>query len=493
MRREFTVAFDEGTRHLLAEHLIREDREEDLCFALWNPSSGSKRLTALIDQVVLPEEGDRQRHGNVSFNPQYFERVCKLALDRGAGIAFMHSHPGDGWQGMSSDDVAAEQRLAGAVLGLTDLPLVGLTVGNDDVWSARFWTPDKGRDYKRNWCRSVRSIGESLIVDFADLIVPRPRYGEMFKRTISVWGEENHSKLVRLRVGIVGIGSVGSFIAETLARSGFENVVLIDFDEIQEHNLDRLVIGTREDVGRLKVEVAKERMSNVATSHAVNIDAIPYSVAEQGGYLAALDCDVLFSCVDRPRARQILNHFAYAHLIPVIDGGIAVRFKNDNFSGVDWQLQTVGPGRPCLECLGCFAVGDVSTEITGKLDDPSYLKGLAEDHHLKRNENIFAFSENLASLEFFQLIALATGLGGFSDFGVQRFRYIPGIIDSINVDACKPECHTQQLVATGDRHFTLLGNDKAAGSARTRQRKNQDPISNTLAVEATLPAPAAET
>ncbi|MFN0279338.1 MAG: HesA/MoeB/ThiF family protein [Pyrinomonadaceae bacterium] len=470
MHKEFSVTFDQSIRQTLSNHLIREDREEDLCFALWNPSSGSKRFTALLLEVVLPEPGDRQRHGNVSFNPQYFERVCRLALEKDAGIAFMHSHPGSGWQDMSKDDIAAEQRLAGPVLGLTDQPLVGLTVGNDDVWSARLWHSTGDRNYKRSWCRSVRSIGERLDVTFADFMVPRPRYGEMFKRTVAVWGEQNHAKLARLRIGIVGLGSVGSFIAETLARSGFENIVLIDFDEIQEHNLDRLVIGTRDDIGKLKVEVAKERMSKVSTAHSMNIEAIPYSVAEEKGYFAALDCDVLFSCVDRPRARQILNHFAYAHLIPVIDGGIAVRFKNGQFSGVDWQLQTVGPGRPCLECLGCFSVGDVSIEIAGKLDDPSYLKGLGADHHLKRNENIFAFSENLASLEFFQLISLATSLGGFSDFGIQRFRYIPGIIDSIEANSCRLECHVQQLLATGDRHFTLMGQDLTANAARVRQQ-----------------------
>ena len=102
---------------------------------------------------------------------------------------------------------------------------------------------------------------------------------------------------------------------------------------------------------------------------------------------------------DRPRARQILNHFAYAHLIPVIDGGIQARFKNDEFSGVDWQLQTVSPGRPCLECLGAFNPNDASTEAAGKMDDPTYLQGLPLDHRFKRNENVFSFSANLASLE----------------------------------------------------------------------------------------------
>lgn len=109
MHKEFTVAFDQKTQEVLADHLIRQDYEEDLCFALWNPSAGATRLTALLDEVVLPHYGERQRHGNVSFNKQYFERVCQVALEKNKGIAFIHSHPGSGWQGMSADDVAAEK------------------------------------------------------------------------------------------------------------------------------------------------------------------------------------------------------------------------------------------------------------------------------------------------------------------------------------------------------------------------------------------------
>jgi molybdopterin/thiamine biosynthesis adenylyltransferase len=471
MHKEFSVAFTESINAGLLGHLIRDDGQEDLCFALWNPSYGAARSTALISEVVLPVAGDRQCHGNVSFNAQYFERVCQLALDKGYGIAFLHSHPGPGWQDMSRDDVIAETRIAGTVYGLTDLPLVGLTLGIDGTWSARFWLHEDGKKFTRNWTRSVRVIGEQLQVDFAPRLVPIPVYAEMFKRTIAVWGKANHAKLARLKIGIVGLGSVGSFISETLARSGFENIVLIDFDEVQEHNLDRLVTATRSDLGKLKVKLAKRRMEAIGTSKAIDVRAVPYSVAEKPGYLAALDCDVLFSCVDRPRARQILNHFAYAHLIPVIDGGIAVRFKEKKFAGVDWQLQTVGPGRPCLECLGAFLPADVSTEIAGMLDDPSYLKGLDDDHHLKRNENIFGFSENLASLEFFQLLALVTGLGGISDFGVQRFRYLPGVLDIINRVSCERECHCERLTATGDRHFSLSGTDLTAEAARTRQKK----------------------
>lgn len=451
----------------LRTHLIRADGDEDLAFALWTPSVGRNRLTALVHTVVLPLRGDRQVHGNVSFNPQYFERVCAMALDRRCGIAFLHSHPYPGWQGMSHDDVIAEQKLAGATLGLTELPLIGLTIGSDGTWSARAWEHERGRSHARRWCRNVRVVGQELRAYFADEIAPPPAFRELFKRTVNVWGSDVHADLTRLRVGVVGLGSVGALVVESLARMGFTQLVLIDFDYVEPHNLDRLVFATEDDVGRLKVEVAGERVRSISTAGHVDVRAFPFSVAEDVGYRAALDCDVIFSCVDRPRARRILNHFAYAHLIPVIDGGIAARFKKGRFSGVDWQVQTVGPGRPCLECLGCYDAGDVSTEVAGNLDDPEYMRGLSHDHRFKRNENVFPFAANLASLEVLHLIALATGVAGVTDFGVQRYRYIPGIIEQLPARHCAPGCAQTGLVAHGDRDFNLIGRDIAAERARS--------------------------
>ena len=52
--------------HLL-QHSGRRELQEDLCFALWRPSTGTQRRTALIDDIILPEPGERMLHGNASF------------------------------------------------------------------------------------------------------------------------------------------------------------------------------------------------------------------------------------------------------------------------------------------------------------------------------------------------------------------------------------------------------------------------------------------
>lgn len=463
----FTAKLDQE----LQDFLIRPDGDEDLLFALWTPSQGSKRLTGIVHTPIWPVDGDRQRHGNVSFNPAYFERALEIALSNDCGLAFLHSHPISGWQNMSHDDVIAERRMSGPVATMTDHPLLGLTVGSDGTWSARFWKHDEQGNPTRQWCESVRTIGQRMRISFTDELLPKPSFAEAFKRTVTVWGKKNHADLARLRIGIVGLGSVGSIVAETLARMGMTRFVLIDFDEVQRHNLDRLLGAVTADIGELKVDIAARQITGAATAESTEIEKIPFSIAEAEGYAAALNCDVIFSCVDRPRARRILNHLAYSHLIPVVDGGIAVWFRDGEFSGVDWQLQTVGPERPCLECLNAYDPADVALEADGQLDNPSYLKGLPENHRFKRNENVFPFSANLASLEVLQLVALVTEIAGISSFGVQRYRYVTGQVEFDLERQCRPDCEHVALEGQGDRHFSLVGKDFAAIAARERQGK----------------------
>lgn len=478
---EYSCAFEEALAEQLQRHLIREDGQEDLVFILWTPSLGRERMTALIHRAIFPERGDRAVHGNASFNLRYLERVCSISLKDKApcGIGLAHSHPGPGWQDMSPDDVVAERdRLATVAHQVTGLPLVGLTVGSDGTWSGRFWNKAPvGHRPERHWMSSIRTVGKQLKADFCDSIsFPKSADVSKLLRTITIWGERNHEILSRLHFGIVGLGSVGSIVAECLARMGMGRITLIDYDEVQLHNLDRILGASSLDIGKLKVDVVSKSIGRSATNSSLSLRSIPYSVAEKEGYAAALDCDLIFSCVDRPRARRVLNHLAYAHLIPVVDGGICAQFKHggERFARADWQLQTASPGRPCLDCLGVYDPSHAALEAAGKLDDPSYISGLPDDHVLKSSENIFFFSMNLASLEIMQAIALVTGIGGVENFGVQRFRYVPGVLESDTDGICSDDCVTCQMTAEGDRHLPspLFGVDHGANEARRRQNSS---------------------
>ena len=452
-----SAAMPSAVANELHTALVRDDGQEDLTFGLWYPSNGIHRHTALLARRVPPEPGDRQIHGNVSFNPSYLHRALQAAVQAGAGLAFLHSHPFPGWQHMSDDDVAAETRIARAACALTDLPLLGLTTGTDATWSARTWVATaECRDPRMTWLSDVRVVGQRLRVSQPATSLRPARRNETLIRTVAAWGDDAQADLERLRVGIVGLGSVGSMVAESLARMGLQKLVFVDFDRVELKNLDRLVTATEADVGRFKVEVAAERVRAVATAPELDLRAVPEKISNPDAYRTALDCDILFSCVDRPHPRHVLNFLAYSHLVPVIDGGIRVRHRNGVFRGADWQVQTVAPGRACLRCLGAYDANDVSLDQAGLLDDPSYMAGVDPASVLHRRENVFPFSANLASLEVFHMISMAAGIAGQGDLGIQRFRYYPGVMDQRLDAACKDGCEFGQLIATGDHHFSLM-------------------------------------
>ena len=320
-----TAEAEAAARNHLLQHYERGESQEDLCFAVWRPSTGRHRTTAVIDDIILPEREDRVLHRNASFRPLYLLRAIRQACDRSAGLAFMHSHPSSGWQGMSNADVVAERDHLSYPAGATGLPFVGLTIGMDGYWSARFWVRGDTRMIRRS-CVKVRVVGARRYkIFFNDHIARRPRRRRVLRRTIDTWGTAVQADIARLNVGIVGLGSVGAIVAEGIARVGVGHVTLIDPDRVESHNLDRLLSATSRDVGKLKVRAASRMIRRHGTARRVQIRSLAVPVQDESGYRAALDCDVIFSCVDRPVPRDVLNYIAQAHLIPVVDGGVAVR------------------------------------------------------------------------------------------------------------------------------------------------------------------------
>lgn len=447
----YSIAITEELHTKLQKHLLRPDGQEDLCFAFYRLSSGKSRITALIVELIIPQAGDRNVHGNVSFNAEYFDRISSDALRKGVGIAFIHSHPSNGWQGMSHDDIKAELMLAPRVKAMTNKPLVGMTIGTDQAWSARFWIKTAPKIYDRFFCESVRVIGKGLKVTFYDKLMPKPNFGEAFIRTIASWGDQKQSDIARLKIGVVGCGSVGSIIAEALIKTGVQQIVLIDFDAVEVKNLDRLQGIGPLSVGELKVHEIKKHLDEIKVDNQSQITPVEYSIVESDGFFNALDCDVLFSCVDRPWPRFILNCIAYAHLIPVIDGGIDTN-PNKRLTNLDqarWKTHVVGPHRRCLCCLGQFNAEDVALEQSGLLEDQNYIKNLSKEHFINRGENVFAFSLGVASMEMQQFLSLCLQPRG-QYYGPKEFDFNSGNIDSDFLFECNNNCEYSKMLSLGD-------------------------------------------
>jgi len=86
----------------------------------------------------------------------------------------------------------------------------------------------------------------------------------IFERSIGLLGEENFDLLKDKVIAVFGLGGVGGTALEALARTGFKNFILIDFDKVDQSNLNRQILYTEVDIGRTKVDAARDRI------HAIN-------------------------------------------------------------------------------------------------------------------------------------------------------------------------------------------------------------------------------
>ncbi|MGI6264030.1 MAG: tRNA threonylcarbamoyladenosine dehydratase [Acutalibacteraceae bacterium] len=83
---------------------------------------------------------------------------------------------------------------------------------------------------------------------------------DSFSRTRLLLGTDAMARLAAARVAVFGLGGVGGYAVEALARSGIGGLDLIDHDQISESNLNRQILATRQTIGRDKADVAKERV-----------------------------------------------------------------------------------------------------------------------------------------------------------------------------------------------------------------------------------------
>ena len=93
---------------------------------------------------------------------------------------------------------------------------------------------------------------------------------EQFSRTELLLGTEGVLRLKNARVAVFGVGGVGGFAVEALARAGIGTLDLIDKDDISVSNINRQIVATHSTVGKLKTDVAKDRILDINPNAVVN-------------------------------------------------------------------------------------------------------------------------------------------------------------------------------------------------------------------------------
>jgi adenylyltransferase/sulfurtransferase len=181
----------------------------------------------------------------------------------------------------------------------------------------------------------------------------RERYGRQL--SLAEIGEDGQERLKRSRVAVAGVGGLGSVISLYLTAAGVGSVRIIDHDKVSLSDLNRQVIYTSEDVGRSKVDTAREHLK--ALNPEVDVEAIGKEITP-GNIIGLVDgCDLIVDGMDSLLTRFVLNHASVQMGIPLVHGAVY---------GFEGRVMTVIPGRtPCLRCLYSDTMPAVETPVLG--------------------------------------------------------------------------------------------------------------------------------
>ena len=158
-----------------------------------------------------------------------------------------------------------------------------------------------------------------------------------FSRTQLLFGKEAMERLYNARVAVFGVGGVGGYTVEALARSGIGTLDLIDDDKVCLTNLNRQILATRKTVGKYKVDVAEERI------HDINPDAVVNT----------------YKTFYMPDTADQFDFSQYDYVVDAID---TVKGK------LELVMQAQATGTPIISCMGagnkldpsCLRIADIT-------------------------------------------------------------------------------------------------------------------------------------
>ena len=141
---------------------------------------------------------------------------------------------------------------------------------------------------------------------------------ERFDRTINLIGEEAFSRLQNSTVAVFGLGGVGGYAAEALARSGIGALVLVDFDTVSVSNINRQIIATDETVGQKKTEAFAKRAREINPNLQIKEITEFISAENIEDILRQSKIDYVVDAIDTVSSKTALISCAHALNIPII-------------------------------------------------------------------------------------------------------------------------------------------------------------------------------
>ncbi|MBV1821807.1 tRNA threonylcarbamoyladenosine dehydratase, partial [Bacteroidales bacterium MSK.15.36] len=138
-----------------------------------------------------------------------------------------------------------------------------------------------------------------------------------FSRTELLIGKDNLLKLKNSTVAVFGIGGVGSFATEALARAGIGNLILIDNDVVSISNLNRQIMATLDTIGKSKVEIMRNRIKSINPNCNITMHEV-FAKEDNLGDILNTNIDYVIDAIDTVSSKLSLISMCKGKNIPII-------------------------------------------------------------------------------------------------------------------------------------------------------------------------------
>ena len=433
------VVMIEGEFAALKQELLKDAPAEAAAFGAvtWAADANGLRRLILRDVRAVPAGGYADRSEvHASVRPEVVAGAIKAARTERSGVALVHTHPIAGSPGPSAIDIRGEAVLLPVVrFRCPGAPSVRLIITPDHHHVAVLTEDGElpGR---------LVLVGENMstpnLDDAADL-------EERFDRQVRAFGRIGQAAVRRTRVGIIGLGGTGSHVAQQLSHLGIQDFLLIDPDDIEVTNLNRVVGASPEDVGKAKVLVAEGLIHRINPS--AGVVALKGDITRHTVVSALRGVDFIFICTDSHGSRAVASRLAYQYLIPAIDMGAAIHPGGQMGRRTLGRVQYLAPGFPCLICVGSLDPEQVRRDLLEEAQrqaDPYILTGGDPA------PSVVALNGVVASLAVSMFLDIVAGTGGSA-------RQLLVTLDSGHIrpvaatpQAACPVCSADGALAQGD-------------------------------------------
>jgi hypothetical protein len=362
------LVFTKESYEKVRSHIFPGDGLEAAAILICARAPGP-RVRLLVREVVLvPHEQCHRQEDFLRWPGMVIEDAIDLATAEDLSLVLLHSHPG-GYLNFSQQDDRSDQATMPSIFqALGPLHGTAVMVPSGEVL-ARVYRP------------GLRAETLDLVTVAEDNIRLWWADGKFRKRPMA-FGAESREEMARLSVVVLGASGTGSISIEQLARLGFGQVQMIDYDRIEEKNLNRILNAGISNIGELKVDtlamaIDTHRGSGVAIP-------IPSTILDRGAVLLASQADLIFSCVDTQEGRQIADLMASAFLIPLFDVGVTIPTRRTEEGAAIFdvcaRVDYVRPGGPTLFDRGVYTQEGLRAEHLLRTSQEQFNKELADGY-----------------------------------------------------------------------------------------------------------------